>query len=286
MSPPQVPGRPRLSAAGTFAVECASNGGRCGPSAGRSGWICGWQDDVTMNGGAAMPQVGRWQTDRLRELDECELVQLARMGIGAAFRAIIQRNNRRLFRTARSILKDDSEAEDVVQEVYVRAFEHISEFRGDSTLATWLIRIAINEAQGRLRRRRPTVDLALIDSEQTSMSQIIPFPATASIADPERVAAQREVREMMERAIDALPDGFRVVFVMRLVEEMSVEETASALGLREETVKTRLHRARNLLRQSLDVQLAPVLKDSFPFGGARCAHVADVVLARLRPTSR
>ena len=233
-----------------------------------------------------MPQIEPRRSDRLEALGERELVQLARAGVGSAFRAIIQRNNRRLFRVARSILKDDSEAEDVVQEVYARAFEHISEFRGDSTLATWLIRIAINEAQGRLRRQRPAVDLAMIESEQKGMSEVISFPLASSNADPERVAAQREVRRLMERAIDELPDAFRVVFVMRLVEEMSVEETASFLGLREETVKTRLHRARNLLRRALDAQLAPALKDSFPFDGARCARISDVVLKRLGLTER
>jgi RNA polymerase sigma-70 factor (ECF subfamily) len=222
----------------------------------------------------------------MEALGERELVQLAQAGDGTAFRAIIQRNNRRLFRVARSILKDDSEAEDVVQEVYARAFEHISEFRGASTLATWLTRIAINEAQGRLRRQRPAVDLAMIESEQESMSEVIAFPLASPDADPERVAAQREVRRLMERAIDELPDAFRVVFVMRVVEEMSVEETASFLGLKEETVKTRLHRARNLLRRALDEQLAPSLKDSFPFDGARCARIADVVLKRLGLTEQ
>jgi len=235
---------------------------------------------------AAMPQLESRRTDRMQALGERELVQLARAGDGPAFRAIIQRNNRRLFRVARSIVKNDSEAEDVVQEVYARAFEHLSEFRGDSTLATWLTRIAINEAQGRLRRQRPAVDLDMIDSEQEGMSEVISFPLASPDADPERVAAQREVRRLMEQAIDRLPDAFRVVFVMRVVEEMSIEETASFLGVREETVKTRLHRARNLLRRALDEQLAPALKDSFPFDGARCARIADVVLKRLGLTER
>jgi RNA polymerase sigma-70 factor, ECF subfamily len=234
----------------------------------------------------AMPQAERRQSDQVETLGERELVQLARTGVGSAFRTIIQRNNRRLFRVARSILKDDSEAEDVVQEVYVRAFEHLSEFRGESTLATWLTRIAINEAQGRLRRQRPTADLAVIDSERKAMSEIIPFPLASPNSDPERLAAQREVRRLIERAVDELPDAFRVVFVMRAVEEMSIEETASFLGLREETVKTRLHRARNLLRQALDAQLAPALKDSFPFDGTRCARIADLVLKRLALAER
>ena len=139
-----------------------------------------------------MPRVELRQTDRAEALSERELVQLARAGDGSAFRAIIQRNNRRLFRIARSILKNDSEAEDVVQEVYVRAFEHLSEFLGELTLATWLTRIAINEAQGRLRRQRPTVDLAVLDSEGNGMSETIPFPMTPPNSDPERITAQKK----------------------------------------------------------------------------------------------
>jgi RNA polymerase sigma-70 factor, ECF subfamily len=220
------------------------------------------------------------RTDGAEAASERELVQRAQIGDSAAFRVIIQRNNRRLFRIARSILKNDSEAEDVVQEAYFRAFEHLSDFRGESTMATWLARIAINEAQGRLRRQRPTVDLAMLDSGSNGMSEVIPFPLNPN-SDPERMAAQREVRQLMEQAIDDLPDAFRVVFVMRIVEGMSVEETVSFLGLREETVKTRVHRARRLLREALDEQLAPALKDSFPFDGARCAHIASLVLKRL-----
>jgi RNA polymerase sigma-70 factor, ECF subfamily len=227
-----------------------------------------------------MPHAKLRRADGAEARSEQELVQRARTGDSAAFRIIIQHNNRRLFRIARSILKNDSEAEDVVQEAYVRAFEHLSEFRGESTLATWLARIAINAAQGRLRRQRPTVDLAILDSGSNGVSEVIPFPLNPN-SDPERVAAQREVRRLMEQAIDDLPDAFRVAFVMRIVEGMSVEETASFLELREETVKTRVHRARHLLRRALDVQLAPALKDSFPFDGARCAHIADLVLERL-----
>ena len=227
-----------------------------------------------------MPHAELSRADGTDACSELELVQRVQVGDSAAFRIIIQRNNRRLFRIARSILKNDSEAEDVVQEVYVRAFEHLSEFRGEAALATWLARIAINEAQGRLRRQRPSVDLAVLDSGGNGVSEVIPFPLNPD-SDPERVAAQREVRRLMEQAIDELPDAFRVVFVMRIVEGMSIEETASFLDLREETVKTRVHRARHLLRQALDAQLAPALKDSFPFDGARCAHIADLVFKRL-----
>src|SRR5262249_46509184 len=143
-----------------------------------------------------------------------------------------------------------------------------------------------NEAQGRLRRQRPAVDLAMIDSEQESMSEVISFPLASPDADPERIAAQREVRRLMEQAIAGLPAAFRLGFLMRVVEEMSSEQTASSVGVREETSKTRLHRARKLVRRALDEQPAPALKDSFPFDGARCARIADVVLKRIGLTDQ
>src|SRR5262245_28488455 len=145
-----------------------------------------------------MPHAKPFLADEAAALSERELVQGARIGDSTAFRVIIQRNNRRLFRIARSILKNDGEAEDVVQEVYVRAFEHLSEFRGESALSTWLARIAINEAQGRLRRQRPSVDLAVLDSGGNGVSEVIPFPLNPN-SDPERAAAQRQVRLLMEQ---------------------------------------------------------------------------------------
>ena len=215
-------------------------------------------------------------------LGDAELVRLARQGHGDAFRSIMQRHNRRLYRVARSVLRDDAEAEDVVQESYVRAFAALAEFRGDASLSTWLTRIALNEALGRLRRRRPTVALEAVDSAQErGEARIYMFPTLSADSDPERAVARREIRRLLEEAVDGLPDPFRVVFVMRDVEEMSTEETASQLALRPETVKTRLHRARRLLRKALDEKLATALKDTFPFDGARCARITDTVLARL-----
>jgi RNA polymerase sigma-70 factor, ECF subfamily len=212
---------------------------------------------------------------------DAELVEHARRGDERAFRAIMERNNQRLYRLARMLLRDDAEAEDVVQEAYLRAFSALSRFRGEASLATWLTRIALNEALGRKRKQRPTVDLAVLETEQDK-GQIIRFPAMNPDSDPERDAAQHEIRRLLERAIDALPEAFRVVFVMRDVEEMSIEETASCLGIRPETVKTRLHRARRLLREALDQRLASALKDAFPFAGARCVRITDTVLTRMR----
>ncbi len=221
------------------------------------------------------------------KLDDERLVELAQAGEAVAFRLITQRNNRRLYRVARGILGDDAEAEDVVQETYLRAFENLAGFRSESNLTTWLTRIAINEALGRKRKRRPMLDLKHLDMlDEQGETRVLIFPGVSAGSNPEADASRAEVRRLLERAVDELPAAFRVVFVMREIEQMSVEETASCLGLREETVKTRVHRARRLLREALDVQLAPALKDSFPFDGARCAHIADLVLERLGLTER
>ena len=214
-------------------------------------------------------------------LGDVELVRLARERDSGAFRVIMRRHNRRLYRVARAVTRDDAEAEDVVQEAYFRAFANLGNFRGDSSLTTWLTRIALNEALGRMRRQRPTVELPMLDAESQDDTHVIPFPLMASNSDPERAVAQREIRILMERAIDALPEVFRIVFVMREIEDLSIEETAGFLNLPQATVKTRLHRARRLLRQALDEQLAPALADAFPFDGMRCTRIADSVLERL-----
>jgi RNA polymerase sigma-70 factor (ECF subfamily) len=214
--------------------------------------------------------------------DDPELVARARQRDGAAFRLIMQQNNRRLFRVARSVLGDDAEAEDVVQDTYLRAFTHLDGFRGEAQLSTWLTRIAVNEALGRLRQRRPVVDLKSIDAiDEQGEARVIVLPSARQDHDPEAAAARAEIRRLLEQAVDRLPPPFRIVFVLRDIEEMSVDETASHLGLRPETVKTRLHRARRLLRRSLDRTLSTTLADTFPFGGARCARIADAVLERL-----
>jgi RNA polymerase sigma-70 factor, ECF subfamily len=213
-------------------------------------------------------------------LTDEDLVNLARARDEAAVRAITNRYNRRLFRIARSILRDDAEAEDVVQETYVRAFTGLDLFRGDARFGTWIARIAMNEALGRLRRRRPTVDWETYGANR-NQAEIIHFPASAVYNDPEKVMAQSEVRTVLEQAIDELPDAFRAVFVARIVEGMSVDETADLFGLQPETVKTRLHRARLLLREELDKQLGPALTSSFPFDGRRCERMTESVVRRI-----
>jgi RNA polymerase sigma-70 factor (ECF subfamily) len=215
-------------------------------------------------------------------LSDAELIALARQRHPQALRFIVQFYNRRLYRVARSVLRDDGDAEDAVQEAYVRAFGALDSFRGDASLSTWLTRIALNEALGRLRKRRPTTDLTALDApEERDRMRVIPFPLMKSDADPEKAAARQQIRRVLEHAIDELPDPFRIVFVMRDVEEMSVEETAAQLHLHPATVKTRLHRARARLREAVKAQLESALQDAFPFGGLRCARTADAVLQRL-----
>lgn len=214
-------------------------------------------------------------------MQEGELVRRAQAGERDAFRAIMRRCNQRLFRTARALVRNDAEAEDVVQEAYLRAFAGIAAFRGEASVLTWLTRITLNEANGRLRRQKAFVDLDEIEAAQASGAHVIMFPGADPSATPEADVARAQVRQLIETAIDDLPEAFRVVFIMRDVEECSIAETAACLGVREETVKTRLHRARRLLRAALKERLAATLTDAFPFLGARCDRITEAVLARL-----
>jgi RNA polymerase sigma-70 factor, ECF subfamily len=212
--------------------------------------------------------------------EEMELVARASRRDEAAVRAIVQRHNQRLYRLARSIVRNDAEAEDVLQEAYLRGFANLATFRGESALGTWLGRIVINEALGRLRRERPTVELTeKMEAGSVSHGEVIPFPGEQ--IDPERIMAQRQIHSLLEHAIDDLPDAFRTVLVARVIEEMSVEETAELLGLQPETVKTRLHRARKLVRSALEQQIGSALTETFPFAGRRCERMAETVVGRL-----
>ena len=212
--------------------------------------------------------------------DDAELVRRALARDDIAFRIIMERHNRRLYRIARGILRNDTEAEDAVQEAYINAFAHLDGFRGDSSLMTWLSRIVMNEALGRLRRERLAVDLDTFETQRTE-AQIIQFPQMVAAGDPERTMAQREILQLVEQATDNLPEIFRIVFITRVIEGMSVEETADLLGLRPETVKTRLHRARRLVREQLDKKIGPVLMEAFPFAGRRCERMTNAVMQRL-----
>ncbi len=214
--------------------------------------------------------------------DDAALVDGARRRSTAAYAAIIRRHNRRLFRIARSILKNDAEAEDAVQDTYIQVLRNIDMLREDTRLSAWLGRIAVNEALGRLRRRRATVELDSIDGADAHESPMIGDPlGSMRQQNPETSASRAEVRALLETAIDALPLHFRMVFVACAVEQMSLEETSACLGLPVNTVKTRLHRAKRLLRRALGGQLEAALPESFSFGGSHCEAMTARVLARL-----
>lgn len=214
-------------------------------------------------------------------LADDELVRLVLNGFREAFRELMQRSNQRLFRIARGVLNDDAEAEDVVQEAYLRAYTKLGTFRGESSVLTWMTRIVLNEAYGRLRRRKPTVGMECLDLAPAGGNTVVPFPTKFGSEDPAAAATRGQIRDLLEQAVSALPDAFRLVFIMREVEECSTEETAQALGIRAETVKTRLHRARRLLRVALQDSVRASLGEAFPFLGARCARMTDAVLERL-----
>ncbi|MDF0642693.1 MAG: RNA polymerase sigma factor [Nitrospira sp.] len=212
---------------------------------------------------------------------ELELVSRAACGDEAAFELIMRRYNQKLFRTARSILRNDEEAEDVVQEAYMRAWRALGNFRSDARLSTWLVRIVANEALGRLRRKSPqilTLDDAMNSPEPDIQASLTDEPSRR----PEHAAMRAQLRTLLEARIDLLPEAFRAVFMLRAVEEMNVEEVSQALNIPEATVRTRFFRARTLLRESLAGDLDVTLAEVFTFDGARCDRIVAGVLARIR----
>lgn len=211
------------------------------------------------------------------EWTETDLVAGARARDEAALRELMQRYNQRLFRMARSVLRSDVEAEDAVQDGWVQALTHLDGFRGDSAIGTWLTRIVMNEALGRIRKQRTRSAVITGGAEDDSHR-----PEAATIENPESIMAQDQMRALLETAIDRLPDSFRSVFVARMVEGLSVEETAQVLGLKPETVKTRAHRARARLRTELSRSIGPSMTGAFAFQGDRCARLTEAVLRRLR----
>jgi len=210
-----------------------------------------------------------------------ELAGRAAHGDSAAFEALMRRHNRMLFRTARAILRDDAEAEDALQEAYLQAYRSLGSFRGDAQVSTWLARIVANEALQRLRKQTRRADIVpLQPAAAAELEQV-----TDSDMDkaPDMTAARHEMRRVLESQIDALPEAYRTVFMLRAVEELSVQETATVLGLPPATVRTRLFRARSLLREALAQKIDVACEDAFSFAGERCDRVVASVLARLNP---
>jgi RNA polymerase sigma factor (sigma-70 family) len=221
----------------------------------------------------------------LATLDDLALVGLIARHDHAAFEALMRRHNGRLFRIARAILKNETEAEDALQDAYLDAYRHIGDFRGASQPATWLTRIVINQALMRLRRRKRDRTVVPFVGYSTAASDVETDPVEDEVADdriesPPGIVLRAEVRRLLERRIDALPVAFRTVFVMRDVEDMSVQETADCLAIPAATVRTRLFRARALLREALARDLDTVTTEVFGFAGARCDRIVAGVLAQ------
>ncbi len=222
----------------------------------------------------------REKTPADASLPDEQVVLRVLAGDGALFELIMRRYNQRLFRVVRSILGDDAEAEEVVQQAYVNAYAHLGQFAGEAKFATWLTRIAVHEAWARSRRRRRQSGFERADSDGEAAAEdgdamISPAP------DPERQAAISETRRLVEQSVDALRPAYRAVFVLREVEGLSTSETAECLGITPEAVKVRLHRSKAFLREDLYRRAGLEASNAFPFLGARCDRMVRAVLERL-----
>lgn len=194
------------------------------------------------------------------------------------FTMLIRQYNRRLYRLARATLRDDAEAEDALQDAYLSAYHAIQDFRGDAAISTWLSRLVLNECLGRIRRGNRRSKVVPLVSSNDEVGLVAEEPARR----PERIVARAQMRGLLEQKLDELPEAFRVVFVLRCVEELSVEETAEVLGIPAATVRTRYFRARGLLREALAQEIDLAERDLFEFGGSRCDRMCARVLERLR----
>jgi RNA polymerase sigma-70 factor, ECF subfamily len=213
--------------------------------------------------------------------DEPEIIARVARGDQHAFETLMRRHNSKLFRVARAILKHDADAEEALQDAYLDAYRHIKDFEGAARLDTWLTRIVINQALMRLRkRRRDRVVVPFVDARDDASQPEPAIPDRHAESATDRVL-RGEIRQLLERQIDQLPDTFRVVFVMREVQEMSTEEIADVLGIPVATVRTRLFRARTLLRAAIAREVDVATLDVFRFDGERCDRIVQQVLVRL-----
>jgi RNA polymerase sigma-70 factor (ECF subfamily) len=215
-------------------------------------------------------------------LTDAEVVDRVRAGETALFEILMRRHNQRVYRVARAVVKDEADAEDVMQQAYINAFVHLDQFEHRSQFSTWLTRITVYEALARRRKRRPTDPLPAADSwdaGETMHTLIEPR------ANPERQAYAAELGRVLESAVDALPDAYRAVFMLREIEGLSTSETAEGLDLGEEAVKTRLHRARAMIRQEITDRLGAAGPEAFQFHATRCDRVVAAVLSEIRRLS-
>ncbi len=213
----------------------------------------------------------------LTELADEEVVAQVRAGNAALFEILMRRHNQRVYRAARAILGNDTEAEDVMQEAYVRAFTHLDQFENRAKFSTWLTKIAVYEALARVRKSKRWESL---DNEAETDVRVRPEPMS-NARNPEEQMFGAQMKTLLETSLDALPDKYRTVFVLREIEEMSTTETAEALGITEEAVKTRLYRARAMLQTDLYSRVGSTTPDAFEFHLSRCDRVVNAVLARI-----
>ena len=217
-----------------------------------------------------------------QKIADAELAREVAAGNHEAMRLLMRRYNQTLFRTARAILRDDAEAEDAVQEAYISAYRSIGSFRSEARLSTWLVRITVNEALMRLRKTRRASNIIPMEADARIKHAVEQVEMNASSPDqPEAAAMRAQARRLLETKIDSLPDAFRTVFVLRAIEEMSVDEVATALEIPEATVRTRFFRARGLLREALAQETDLAVQNAFSFAGERCDRIIDNVMARI-----
>lgn len=215
------------------------------------------------------------------DLSDGEIAARVAAGDKEVLVGLMRRYNQKLYRTARSILRDDAEAEDAVQESYLLAHAAIGGYRGEASLSTWLVRIVVNEALGRLRRRKRGAEIIQLSGDMDGGEAPEADIEDNPMQQPDALAMRAQSRRLIEAAIDTLPDTFRAVFMMRAVEEMSVEETSQALGVAEATVRSRYFRARGLLREALAREMDFALEGAFAFDGERCDRIIACVLNSL-----
>jgi len=221
------------------------------------------------------------------KLSDLQLAQCITAGDQIAFALLMRRHNQMLYRTARSILKDDAEAEDAVQEAYLLAYRGMNGFRGHAKLSTWLVRIVANEAIARARKRTRGTEIIQLSGEVEEDNETVEGNVNQTSPErPEHAAQRARIRRVLEAKIDELPDAFRTVFVLRALEEFSVEESALALGIPESTVRTRFFRARGLMREALSKEIDLAYGDAFAFAGARCDRIVAGVMARLAESGK
>jgi len=223
-----------------------------------------------------MEAIGTLEKARSEHWTDEEVIDRVKAGDTALYEIVMRRYNQRLYRIARAILRDDAEAEDVMQDAHVRAFQHLDQFAGRAPFSSWLTRIAVHEALARLRLRNRSRQLE--DAEQDG--QFLMTMADTS-PDPEQMASSAEMSRLLEDGVLGLPEQFRAVVMLRDVEELSTSETAAALDLSEENVKVRLHRGRAMLRSWLVARVGEEAKNAFPFMGIRCDRVVRGVFVRL-----